>query len=53
MSNEKQRQQHEEQDMNKKMAKSKGQGLYTKQVDQPDNECGGTGTVSTGRPSGV
>ena len=43
MSNEKQRQQHEEQDMNKKMAKSKDQGLHTKQEDQPDNECGGTG----------
>jgi hypothetical protein len=51
MSNEKQRQQHEEQDMNKRMAKSKDQGLHTKQEDQPDNECGGTGTVSTGGSS--
>lgn len=51
MSNEKQRQPQEEQNMNKKMAESKDQGLHTKQVDQPDNECGGTGTVSTGGSS--
>jgi len=48
MSNEKQRQQQQrqpqprqpqdEQDMNKKMARSKDQGLHTKQEGEPDNE---------------
>jgi len=44
MSNEKQqrqpqpRQPQDEQNMNKQMARSKDQGLHTKQVDEPDNE---------------
>jgi hypothetical protein len=36
-SNEKRNHQTDEEDMNKKMCKSK-EGLHTKQVDQPDNE---------------
>jgi hypothetical protein len=52
MTNEKQRQQQDEQDMNKKMAKSRDQGLHTKQEGTPDNEIGGgSGTVSTGGSS--
>jgi hypothetical protein len=46
MSNEKQQQKHQpqprqpqdEQNMNKKMARSKDQGLHTKNVGDPDNE---------------
>jgi len=43
----------DEQDMNKKMARSKDHGLHTKQEGVPDNESGGvgTGTVSTGGSS--
>jgi hypothetical protein len=43
MSNEKQQQKRqpqpqEEENMNKKMARSKDQGLHTKNADDPDNE---------------
>jgi len=54
MSNEKQSQKQDEQDINKKMAKSKDHGLHTKQEGEPDeNEKGGvfTGTASTGGSS--